>query len=929
MKKLNWEEYRKLAREIAAEGCVLLKNENHVLPLQEGRRVSVFGRIQTNYYKSGTGSGGMVNVSETVGIVNGLRQSGVVQVNEKLVSIYEYWEKTHPFDSGLGWGQEPWSQEEMPLDDEVVSAAAAESDYAIVIIGRTAGEDKDAGCTSGSWLLTDLEEEMLRKVRASFDRMIVLLNVGSIIDMQFVKRYEPDAVLYVWQGGMVGGHGVADVLTGAVSPSGKLADTIACSIHDYPSDRNFGDENRTIYEEDIYVGYRYFETFAPEKVLFPFGFGRSYTDFSVTVLSAGEEAETIYVAVEVKNIGAYSGKEVVQIYAGLPQGVLGKPSRTLIAFQKTACLAPDEVETLKFEVKKDVLSSYDDSGETGFPSAYVLEKGDYVIYVGTDAKTMEKAYEFSIRKTRLVQQLLPVLPCKKSFSRLYPRENPHGGYQETFAVVPAGKDRVSERRLENLQHEIPYQGDRGIKLVDVLSEKNTMDEFLSQLSDEDLACIIRGEGMGSPRVTPGTASAFGGVSDALTGYGIPAGCCDDGPSGLRLDCGKKAFSLPGGTLIACTFNEKLTEELFSMTALEMNFHHVDCLLGPGMNIHRHPLCGRNFEYFSEDPMLTGKMAAAELRGLHRYGVTGVLKHFCCNNQEYRRFFQDSVVSERALREIYLKGFEIAVKEGNADAIMTTYGSLNGTWTGASYDLLTTLLREEWGFSGIVMTDWFDTINDSATPSDKNDFAAMAAAQNDLYMVCPDSSINSVGDNTLASLENGRLKRCELQRNAKNICGFLMKSQAMKRLMNTFEAVEIVGMPRDEEMIDTENIVYEKVGNKFSFSLTEKPSVKGTNYLFAADIGTKGLYRVSLTGSSDLGRLAQTPCTLFAGGVPVLSFAFFGTEGEEKTLSKELFINTKYSLFRFFVGQNGVNLNEISFELIKHLKDIPIEERPKF
>ncbi len=252
----------------------------------------------------------------------------------------------------------------------------------------------------------------------------------------------------------------------------------------------------------------------------------------------------------------------------------------------------------------------------------------------------------------------------------------------------------------------------------------------------------------APLVTPGTAAAFGGVSKSLIErLGIPSVCCSDGPSGMRLDCGVKAFSLPNGTIIGCTFNPKLIEELYTCTGYEMIVQKVDCLLGPGMNIHRHPLNGRNFEYYSEDPYVTGSFAMAMLKGLQTAGVTGAAKHFCANNQETRRHFANPVVSERALREIYLKGFEMIVKSGVADTIMTTYGPVNGVWTAGNYDLCTTILRKEWGFKGIVMTDWWAAINERGGEPDKTNFAAMAMAQNDIYMVCPDGSTNASGDNT--------------------------------------------------------------------------------------------------------------------------------------------------------------------------------------
>ena len=655
-KVLDWNKYIDKSAETVSEGIVMLKNDNNALPLRKDSEVAVFGRIQLNYYKSGTGSGGLVNVSRVIGITDGLQESGSVKVNEELLNVYKEWTKEHPFDFGDGWGGEPWSQEEMPVDDALAEKISNFCQTAIVIFGRTAGEENDNRFEKGAYLLSDGEESMLRTVRKHFRKVIVLLNVGSIIDMNFVEDIKPDAVLYVWQGGMIGGTGTADVLTGKVSPSGKLPDTIAYSVSDYPSHEYFGNTRRNFYCEDIYVGYRYFETFAPEKVQYPFGFGLSYTTFEHTVTHSELNDGKITIEVSVKNTGNYSGKEVIQLYACAPQGMLGKPAKVLCGFEKTKLLAPAESQILTIEVNVDDLASYDDSGVTGHKSCYVLEKGQYIICAGTDVRSAEAAFSFEIDETTVVKQLTQALAPVLPFKRMKPFAAEHKlKFVPVMEDVPTSEVDENERRIANLPADIPFTDDKGIKLADVKSGKHTMSEFIAQLSDYDLSCIIRGEGMGSPKVTAGTASAFGGVSDRLSAMGIPCACCDDGPSGMRLDCGTKAFSLPNGTLLASTFNRQLLSELFAFTGREMVANKVECLLGPGMNIHRHPLNGRNFEYFSEDPFLTGEMASAQLEGLHSEGVTGTIKHFCGNNQETGRHNIDSVVSERALREIYLKG----------------------------------------------------------------------------------------------------------------------------------------------------------------------------------------------------------------------------------------------------------------------------------
>lgn len=912
-KTLDWNKYLDKAAETVSEGIVMLKNDNGALPLAEGSEVAVFGRIQLHYYKSGTGSGGLVNVSKVTGITDGLIESGRVKVNPELLDIYKKWDEENPFDIGTGWGAEPWSQTEMPIDDDIAAKIAKKCDTAIAVIGRTAGEEQDNRAVKGAYLLSDGEENMLKIIRKHFKKVIVLLNTGGIIDMGFVKEYDPDAVLYVWQGGMTGGTGTADVLTGKVSPSGKLPDTIAESSSDYPSDKYFGNTERNFYSEDIYVGYRYFETFATEKVVYPFGFGLSYTTFDIRTIDAQKDNDSVKLSVSVKNTGEHRGKEVVQIYFSAPQGKLGKPSRALCAYEKTKLLNPGEEQIIDFSINISDFASYDDSGASGFKSCYVLESGEYSIYVGSDVRSAVKSLSFEIKSTYAVkkcsQALAPVLP----FKRMKP-EFTDGKAIVAFEDVPLSEVDEAKRRLDNLPAEIPYTGDRGIKLSDVKNGKNSMDEFIAQLSDYDLSCIVRGEGMGSPKVTPGTAAAFGGVSDALQSYQIPCGCCDDGPSGMRLDCGTKAFSLPNGTLLASTFNKSLMTELFEYMGAEMSANRVDCLLGPGMNIHRHPLNGRNFEYFSEDPYLSGTIAAAELKGLHNACVTGTIKHFCGNNQETGRHTIDSVISERALREIYLKGFEIAVKDGNADSIMTTYGAVNGLWTAGNYDLNTVILRGEWGFSGFVMTDWWAHINRRGEQENTTDFAAMVSAQNDIYMVCANGAENA--DNTLEALKNGILSRGELQRCAENICRFLMNTHALERLCGIDNSVEIINRPDEGEHTDTENIVFYKLDRVLEFCPDDIVTTKGSDYIFALDVSPVGLYKVTVTASSETGELAQIPLTIFSMGTPCATFTWNGTGGKPVSFSSDMNFFSRFTTLRLYFAQSGLKIHSLKFEIVQ-------------
>ncbi|MBO4629939.1 MAG: glycoside hydrolase family 3 protein [Treponema sp.] len=912
---LDWNVYENTARQAIAEGCVLLEN-NGVLPLKKDSTVSVFGRIQTNYYKSGTGSGGKVNVSKVWNIVEGLEESGFVKVNQELKKIYEDWEKENPYDEGMGWGKERWSQDEMPLTAQIVDNAAAVSDIALVIIGRTAGEDKDNSATKGSWFLSDGELEMLKQVRAGFSKVAVLLNVGNIIDMSFVQEIKPDSVMYVWQGGMLGGLGTADALTGKIPPCGKLTDTIAAKIEDYPSHKWFGNLKENFYCEDIFVGYRYFETFAKDKVLYPFGYGLTYSSFKVESESATDDrtGKKLNLKIKVTNTGNIASKEVVQIYVSAPNGKLGKAARVLVDFEKTELLEPGKAQELDFEIPYERFASYDDGGYTENKSCFLLEEGNYKVYAGTDVRSAPQVFDFTL------DSLLVIKQCEEAYAPVRAFERMHAQPDGTLTMQPTPLATVDmwERRKKRLPEEIAFTGDKGYKLKDVLEGKVDIKDFVAQFTDEELACFTRGEGMGSSLVTPGTASAFGGVSPRLHDYyGIPVACCDDGPSGMRLDCGMKAFSLPNGTAIACTFNKKLVKELYTLTGHEMHATNVENLLGPGMNIRRHPLNGRNFEYFSEDPFVTGAMGSAMIQGLQAAGVTGTMKHFCGNNQEANRHGIDSIISERALREIYLKGYEMAVKNGG-DSVMTTYGSVNGIHTSSSYDLNTTILRDDWGFKGIVMTDWWALLNEPGEVPNKTNFAVMLRAQNDIYMCCPDGKTDASGENTFKALADGTLTRAELQRTAINVCSHVMHTLAMKRLLGTDEGVEIINRPASPDDINMEDVEFIELGkDELVIDLTYKECKANTNFVLALDVKEFGAFEASLTGSSELGELAQLPVTMFFQGIPMTSFTFNGTGGKEVTITKDIPLVTRFSICRLFVASSGLKLKQIKLKFKTH------------
>lgn len=863
-------ELAELSRIAAADGAVLLKNDNSLLPLEKGTKVSVFGRIQSTYYKSGTGSGGMVNVEYVTNILDELRKSEDVEVNEELANVYAKWIEENPFYYGVGWASEPWCQQEMPIDENVVKKAADSSDVAIIVIGRTAGEDKDNSLSEGSLLLTATERDMMSKVCSIFDKVVVLLNVGNVIDMGFINDYKFDSLLYLWQGGQEGGAAAADLITGKVTPSGKLADTVSLSANDYPSTPNFGSDVENKYCEDIYVGYRYFETVAKDKVLYPFGFGLSYTTFERTIESAKEENGIITVEVKVTNSGKYDGKDVVECYYGAPQGKLGQPLKQLVAFKKTKLLAPNESQLLTVSFKVVDMASYDDSGVTGNKSCYVLEKGEYNIFVGDSVRSAKCSFTYTVDELKVVSRLTEALAPTKDFERMHPvLEN--GSYVMKYEPAPKRTVDLTKRIEENRPKDIEQTGNKGILLIDVKSGKATMEEFIAQLSDYDLACISKGEGMNSPKVTPGTGSAFGGVTDTLIDLGIPVACTTDGPSGIRMDSGAKATAMPNGTCLACTWDDELIEQLYVYEGIEMRSYNIDALLGPGMNIHRHPLNGRNFEYFSEDPLLTGKMAAAISRGIHKAGPTSTIKHFIGNNQEIGRSKADSVMSERAAREIYLKAFKIAVDEGGATSIMSTYGPVNGYWTMGNYDLLTTILRNEWGYTGFVMSDWWAVANIVGEEPIPNNLKQMVRAQNDVFMVC--SSSVDLKDNILEGLESGFITRGELQRNAMNICRYIMNSPVFDRYIQNGCKIEKISV-EDDSVAD----VFHEIENVES----------GKEYVFNNPAEGRVFFVVEM--SSTASELSQMSINIAIDGKDEFTLSLKGTNGKVVTEKRSLYMH---------------------------------------
>lgn len=754
-----------ICRKVAADSAVLLKNDG-VLPIGDSRTVALFGRASFDYFTVGYGSGGDVVAPYKVNLAEGLKNAGV-KLEETLLKKYDDWRadpKNKP-DEGF-WGHWPMSFPEMPLSDEDIAVAANNADVAVVTVGRAAGEDRENVLEPGSFYLTEDERKILAAVTKAFDKVAVVLDCGNIIDLSWIKEYNPGAVLFAWQGGMESGNALADVLTGAVNPSGKMPSAVAYSYEDYPSSADFGGADRNNYVEDIYVGYRYFETFCPEKVMYPFGFGLSYTDFEYSA-ELKLSGTIVCGAVTVKNVGERTGKAVAQIYLQKPCGKLGAAARELIGFFKREIAAGETVtENVSVDLKE--FASFDDAGATGHPSSYVLEEGVYSVYVGGDSRSAEKVASFDLPFTEVkhVSEALPV-PESSAFKRI---KNVDG--KVTWEQAPTAKRNLKERILGNL----PAETTSDCPVDDfskVRSGEASLDDFVAGLTIDELRTLAHGQGkMNSALGAAGNAGAFCGVSDSLIKKGVKPVITTDGPAGIRLR--RVTALIPCGTALAATFDTDSVTRLYDLIGKEMVAVGSDLLLAPGMNIHRNVLCGRNFEYYSEDPLLAGLTAAATVNGVQANGVGACPKHFAVNSQEYRRKFTDSVVSPRALREIYLKAFEVMIRHCSPKAIMTAYNKINGTYCYYNYDLATVILRNEWGFKGTLITDWWAEPGESKEfPGVKNSALRVRAGVN----VLMPGEINRVfqtpnADKIRSSMRvpNG-LTLGELQRNAKYVLSF--------------------------------------------------------------------------------------------------------------------------------------------------------------
>lgn len=826
-----------LSRSLAAESMVLLRNVRNTLPLlgseEEPVSLAVFGVGQIYTVKGGTGSGNVNNL-KTVSLLEGLTATDSLQVDGLLARKYRTWGLSHENLCVEGF-MEPkgYYNPEMVLTDEEVRSFAAVNDAAIMVLTRVAGEGADMRAEPGMIYLTEDEKHLMDQITGCFEKTILLLNTAGYIELgAYATRFS--AVLFMGLPGQDAGA-VADVLTGKVMPSGHLTDTWPVCYTQFPtagdySEKHFnGNVNTTMgqtqeqinvsYADDIFVGYRYFDTFN-QDVLYPFGYGLGYGKTEITAYSMAVTGDQVTVTATVENTGnVYAARQVVQVYVSCPEGRLEQPLQKLCAFGKTKLLLPGESETLTLEFHLKDVASFDEQRYS-----FVLEKGYYDVRLGTDSRSTMVAGSVYlpadvttlVLSDRLghVPEDFKVLSARGVQRYSYPEE------AEELAFARAHAVRVSAREFRTVQQKYSdpvrplRRGQTDLRLKDVYDGNCSLREFVASMDASDLCKLVCGIGMdlsGMPESmqqdpdfhppfdgmlgsggmkVPGAA---GETADLWDKYGIPPVSLADGPAGIRISQRVKdengevlrqqlCTAFPVGSLLACSWDEQLLETMGQAVAREMVEYGVDIWLAPGMNIHRNPLCGRNFEYFSEDPMLTGVCAAAITRGVQKSGVGVTIKHFAGNNQETLRANSNDIVSQRALREIYLRGFEIAVKQAQPYCVMTSYNDINGMPSANNYDLCTAVLRDEWGFRGLVMTDWGGGISMPALSM---------CAGNDMIQPGGPSVVQEIAD-ALASEDNvqnrglaaygEKLTLAQLQNCALHILGVILRCDSVKQML---------------------------------------------------------------------------------------------------------------------------------------------------
>ena len=816
-------DHRKIAREAAAAGFVLLENKDHVLPLVKGSKVGLYGAGAIRTIKGGTGSGD-VNERDSVNIFQGMKNAGYDVTSSEWLEDYD---KCY-VQARLDWKNEIFTKMNgndakffdvysatpffmpagSPIDEE--KAAADGADTAFFVLARIAGENKDRFDTEGDYFISKEEKAILAQVSKCYKNVVLVINTGGLMDLAFVEEFDNiRSILQYVQAGQEGGNAFADVVSGDVTPSGKMTDTWAKDYYDYPGAEVYsyksGDLFKEKYEEGIFVGYRYFDTFEV-PVRYSFGYGMSYTEFEIRtddirVSGRGMMNPKVSVTVTVTNTGdTYAGKEVVQVYASCPQGKLVKEFRRLAGFGKTKLLAPKESQTMTITFPLYQLTSYEEES-----ASWILEPGMYGIWVGNDLNTSVLSGALELDEKAVMTACENICPLKEELNEIAPDA------EKVQAREAAWQKEVKEKRMSVIElkaAEIPTEKVDYQPVPEELPGK--AGKIVDSLSVDQLALLATGDpgraqgnALGSAGISVPGAAAETSPCASEEPWNVTTIALVDGPAGLRLkreyqvDNGEIVASdflaaleggffsesqekrgttyyqfctaIPVGTLLAQSWDVELIKRVGEMIGHEMELFNVTLWLAPGMNIHRNPLCGRNFEYYSEDPLLAGMMAAAMTLGVQKVpGCGTTIKHFACNNQEDNRMGSDSILSERALREIYLKGFEIAVKDAQPMSIMTSYNLINGVHAANCYDTCTKAARDEWGFAGAIMTDWTTTnvqIQGECTA------AGCMRAGNDMVM----PGLPEDHENIKKELADGTLTMAELKRCIYNTVNIVLQS----------------------------------------------------------------------------------------------------------------------------------------------------------
>ena len=839
--KYQSEESRQaLAREIAGEAMVLLKNEDGLLPLSAGKSIALLGRTQLGVIIGGGGSGAS-HSKNTLGIPEELQKAGLL-LSAPVSAFYqevkargEKASKEKDFTDGEDFFKQmeglvasgliyeifgrytPAVAEELP-EEAVLAKAAKETDTALVIIGRQTGGEECDRHVEDDYLLQDSEKELLQMTCRHFPKVAVVLNVNGLIDIPAVTAYpEVKSVLFMGASGEQAAGALADILTGKISPSGKLCLTAALSYEDYPTAKHFSsnkdkpeeilqykdygllaEENGstgfamspvTLYQEDIYMGYRYFDSFE-KPVAYPFGFGLSYADFAMVPVQSGMENGRITVSVCVKNISSrFAGKEAVELYVHKPFGKLKKAEKDLIALAKTECIAPGKETLVSLDFALTELASFDEEA-----MAYIIEAGKYTVLVGNSSRNTAPAAVIHVPETIVTRKVtadIGMLPVNRDKVKLLAPEKEIPA-EEAAPFSPRFTVTLEDLNLswpEYPGHDFSTEAEKST-LSDVKAGRVTMEQFVNQMSLQELAVLANGYGPGLPfggitakdqpptlmyedgspiGTTTRPELGFGYSNPAIEKYGIRTTCYKDGPASV----GKVAW--PTGMMLSCTFNPALAYEFGSACGCEAEQLGVDSWLAPGMNLVRNPIEGRAFEYFGEDPVLAGVMGTAITKGaMENNAVTTCPKHFALNEQEtYRRGKErksidaaDSIVSGRAARELYLKPFEMVITQAKPMTIMSSFNKVNGSFAGGNHVLCTEILRGEWGYDGVVVTDWgdMDIVVDGADA---------VAAGNDVVMPGGPPVIRQV----LKGYEEGRVTLDELREAVLHLMNYVMSSKA--------------------------------------------------------------------------------------------------------------------------------------------------------